>query len=669
MNEYQLLINYHPSDREIAHQIYDMLQAKGVSCQLLPRVASMETHFEVLDQIEKTMASSGALLVVLSEAALQDDWVLANTQYSCDLAARRTMLVIYQVEDLPEDHPFKLYFPQAVVITDFKKKGQYSRLLNTVKRVLGNPDAKNAFRPRVLSKKFIKGAVSFVVVLSLLSGVGRYVYPKVVERLQPDPPLEPTPILSDKPFSGESIDQKISVDRRDVPSVDFEEAPKTSAPFSFEPDIIQEQFTFDEPDLENINVLSASGYYGNNAISEKDKTVVRQQNGVLQVAVAPSSDGENQIHFELPHLMPSDSCHYLGVRFLLEDYPGWSDEKLENGFGFHHSSLSHDLMFVNIGRRQIQPSPTIYQDLLLSSGWHALEVVRSQDSSRLDIYLDGELIGGASIEGLTKRYEQLSVFLYTQYSTDWINLYIDEVVYGGEAPLKPALQVEDVSYFLMPDEVFYEQSFAEMPSGALLAQGEGFGRVQEDKFIFEISPEHEHEGISFQIPGIIYPEVNYFSFRYRLSNWQQEPWADWGEFSIRLHDPDFMDESGCSIGVFESVYRAEYSLTGGNNRIESLIGSWENFQPGAWHTVEMALRPLDLESGIYLLYYWHDGYQVKQMEVDDLASCLGEGPLVAEFFVDSGFPRQKTLSGEIDEITVGKINFSNWEDFNHAGEE
>lgn len=663
MSECQLLVNFHPADREIAHQILDVLQAKGISCQLLPRVDCLETHFEVLDQIEKTMASSGALLVVLSEAALKDDWVLANVQYCCDLAARRTMLVIYQVEDLPEDHAFNFYLPQAVVVTDIKQKGNYEKLVNPVKRVLGQSDSANAFRPRVLSRKLIKGAVIFVIIGSLLLGVGSFVYPKVVESLQPALPLEPTPVLSDKPFSGESIDQKIIVDRRDVPTVDFEENPKTAAPFYFEPGMIQKQFAFDDPDLDNINVLSSSGYIGNIAISEKDRTVVRQQNGVLQAALAPSSAVENQISFKLPHLMPTDRWDYLGIRFLLKDYPGWSDENRENGFGFNLSSLSHDLITVNIGRRQIQPTPDIHQVHSLSRGWHTLEMVRSKDLTHLDIYLDGGFIGQASIEGLTKQYDQLSVFLYAQYSTDWINLYIDEVVFGGEVPVRPALRPEDRAYFLTPDEVFFVESFKEMPDEAVLAEGAGFGRVLEDAFLFEISPEQDQALIAFQVPDIIFPEMNYFSFRYRLSNWQQEPWADWGALSIRLHHPDYQDGSGCSIGVFESLYRAEYSLTGGNNRIESLIGSWENFQPGAWHTVEMAIRPLDREGGTYRLYYWHDGYQVRQMEIKDLASCLGQGPLTAQFIVDSGFPRQKSLSGEIDEIRVGKINFEHREDF------
>lgn len=670
MSEYQLLINYHNANSEIAHQIYDAFQAEGVSCRLLPRVDSIETHFEVLEQIEETISAKGALLVVLSGAAIKDDLILANAQYSCDLAERRTMLVIYQVEKLPEDHPFKLYTPQSVVITDFKKKGSYSKLINTVKRVLGKQDAPNAFRLRVLSRKFIKQVSIIVTIFSFLLGVGSYIYPKVRESLQPEPPLSPTPILAENPFSGESIDQKIIVDRRDVPSVDFEGNPEDYAPFSFDPGVIHQQFVFDDATLDNINVMSLSGYLGIIAISEKDKTIVRQQNGVLQVAVAPSDEhDENHISFGIPHLIQSESFNYLGIRFKLKDYPGWSDEKLENGFGFGLSSHPNDLFAVNIGRRKIQPSPYIHKDLLLSDGWHAMEIVNVPESSQMDIYLDGELIGSASDEWVANSFDQLHVFLYAQYSTEWISLYIDEILFGGEYPSNPSLEAEDAAYYITPDEVFYHNPFDEMPGGNILAQGDVFGRVQDSKFRFDFSPEYDHEVISLQVPDIMISEMNYFSLRYRLTDWQQEPWSDWGEISIYLYDSDLRNASGCSIGVFESIYRAEYFINGGNNRIESLMGSWEDFQPGAWHTVEMAISPLDSEAETYLLQYWHDGCQVRQMEISDLDTCLGVAPLTVEFLVNSGIHRQNSFSGEIDEITVGKIDFGTREDFNNAGEE
>ena len=132
MNKKQVFINYIPEDRVVAEQIRDWLTAEGIVCAMLTEVDSLEAHFRVVAQVEDTIEAKGALVVVLSKAALKSCWLISNAQYSCELAARRPVLVVYQIEDLPQDHPLALYYAQAAVIHASKKVADPStRLVNT----------------------------------------------------------------------------------------------------------------------------------------------------------------------------------------------------------------------------------------------------------------------------------------------------------------------------------------------------------------------------------------------------------------------------------------------------------------------------------------------------------------------------------------------------------
>ncbi|MCJ7626019.1 MAG: toll/interleukin-1 receptor domain-containing protein, partial [Anaerolineaceae bacterium] len=331
MNEQQVFINFVPQDLETANQIREKLEAENISCYMLPAVDDMETHFKVVQQIESMIDAKGAIVTIVSREALKNNWIISNAQYSCELAGRRTMLVIYQIEEIPQNNPLALYYAQAVVINASRKTDtSFSKLVNNAKRILQRIDVPDTFRPRRIPQKIIKRIVVITAVLGMLLGIGNYFLQMISEANRNLPQVIATPVVFDDPFSGESLDQGIIIDRRYVPESMPPGNPQAEAPFHFQPEYIYKRFSFDDPALENVNPIDEGGYSG--SITLADQYIIRQTNGVLQYAVAPQINGgvgNSGFHstWFFNHLIQTGDFEYMGLRFRIDDYQGWwSDE-------------------------------------------------------------------------------------------------------------------------------------------------------------------------------------------------------------------------------------------------------------------------------------------------------------------------------------------------------
>jgi hypothetical protein len=105
---------------------------------------------------------------------------------------------------------------------------------------------------------------------------------------------------------------------------------------------------------------------------------------------------------------------------------------------------------------------------------------------------------------------------------------------------------------------------------------------------------------------------------------------------------------------------AEYKYRTAQRWIFGWSGSQENFSPGYWHTMEMIIKPLLPGGERFVLQYLHDGCLVgnEVHEIEDAEYYLGGYPFTVNFTVSAGDHRQQVFSGEIDDITIGSIDFN-----------
>ena len=657
MNEQQVFINFVPQDLETAHQIREKLEAENISCYMLPAVEDMETHFKVVLQIESMIDAKGAIVTIVSREALKNNWIISNAQYSCELAGRRTMLVIYQIEEIPQNNPLALYYAQAAVINASRKTDtSFSKLVNNVKRILQRTDVPDTFRPRRIPQKIIKRIVVITAVLGMLLGIGNYFLQMISEANRNLPQVIATPVIFDDPFSGESLDQGIIIDRRYVPESMPPGNPQAEAPFHFQPEYIYKRFSFDNPALENVNAIDEGS---SPPIPDAGQYIIQQTNGVLQYAIAPQINGgvgNSGFHEGWPYfyLIQTGDFEYMGLRFRIDDYQGWSDE---NNLNMAYINLTYSesgvgLSAINLTNQSIETTGPSTGTILLGSDWHVLEFIPDTQSGRLNIFLDGELIDQSGEMPDMNTFARLDLWFDILSSTDWITLSIHEVIFGGQTPKQQAVEAEDAAYYITPDEILNQYTFDVFPSEDMQVNGQQYIRVSDGKLKFNINDKKDNSGVALQIPIKPISEMNYFSMRYRYTDYQKEYWSEWGRLWIWLRNPYFKSE----IGVAISRYGADYTYKTGNHLEWQVTGSTENFQPEFWHTMEMVIKPLEADTNRYLLQYWHDGCLVGEHEIEHAEYYLSDTYNV-DIEINPGIHSQQNYSGEIDEITIGFIAF------------
>jgi len=352
----------------------------------------------------------------------------------------------------------------------------------------------------------------------------------------------------------------------------------------------------------------------------------------------------------------------------IEPYQGWSDANLPNQavFGFTHQTMP--LVMIDLSRGRIEtPNGGLFD---AGPSWHTLEVLVDPLTHTFDVYLDGEWINQSSVMPEVNTFIQFYMFLSVPYATEWVNFYIDELVYGGSQSLTTTLESDELPYKITPDEVLYFNTFDVESIEELLTDGHPFVRLLAGKIAFDFPTAIDGNNIVLSVPAGPVNEVNYFAMKYRFTEAQEDPWSKWGEISIQLNYLANMDDQEWTISVSETRYRADYFFATGKNKINGWRGSMENYQPGFWHSMEMVIIPVNLEADAFNLQFWHDGCLVGQQLIDDIEDFLGENPLRVDFVINSGHNRQQIFSGEIDDITVGFIAFPGLEKGgNHENEE
>jgi hypothetical protein len=659
MTQQTIFINHVLKDIHIARQIQEQLQVEDIPCYLPPQVTNLHDHYDVVHHIEELVSDQSAMVVVLSQAALGDEWFVSNVQYACELSGRRTVLVILQIDDVPKDNPIGLYYAQAAMLKATNQAElPLQKLVTMLKRVLHRKDAPKTFHQRRLPLKVIGWAFGIAAIGAFVLGVSSYFLPWYSNLMSPRLPAIATPVIFSDPFSGDSIDRGIIVDRRSLPDMPPSGDPQAEAPFFFQPSYVHKRFSFDDPALENLDVLNIGSQYGNRSITPKDQTASRQIQGSLQVSLGPGEGIDSKfIKFGFPHLFSTKDMPYIGVRFYLEDYAGWSDADLTNFIGFSTTLSDHHLCLIDVGRGRILNEQGEVLDES-GIGWHSLEIMPSTADQVMRIYLDGDEIGQQALDMGVDKYAQLSLYLSARYATDWINIYIDELVFGGERPLFSAASARDLTYLITPDVVLYYETFDENPAFPVEINGIG-AMIRNGTFQFSIPEGREDVNINVTIPAQPINLMNYFSMKYRIQDFQTDPWSEWGSISIELPNSDLALETGwSSIGVSNSRYGAEYILKAGKNLHFGGSGSWENFQPGTWHVMEMVIKPGSVLNDQYLIQYWHDHILIGEHGFSDVEYFLGGHPFNVAFSINSGRYRQVDFKGEIDEIMVGQIDFS-----------
>jgi len=662
----QVFLHFIKQDLPIAQSISEHLRAEGITCFMLPEIEDVEAHFKVLQALEGIIAAGGALVLVVTSESLKSNLLIANAQYACELAGRRTVLVIYQAGDIPEQNPLALYYAQAAVIhAGSAPQRSLVKLVNHVKRVLARSDAPQALRPRRMPRKLVKRLGIGTAVLGVLLGAGNFFVPRILQQRQALPQIIATPVVFEQPFSGESLERGIISDRRFVPQPAASGDPQQEAPFYFAPAYIHKRLSFDDEIFENVNVLDDGRDSG--AITAQDQLIIHQTSGMLQVAAAPQ-DANTQKNTGLGfgrsinYVISSGSMEYLGLRFRLDDYRGWSDasQALSLNLGLFSPQSFIGLADFNLQSRSIFTSSDGQQaDHFLDADWHTLEFTPDPSSRRLNIHLDGERIGQTDPLPTTDQWMRLSFWMDVRATSDWLNFYLDEVVFGGSQPPTAASQAQDASFKFTPDEVLFQSALdGPFPEEVIVEEGLAFP-ISNGVFRFDIPSRAESHSTVIRIPAQPVERMNYYAMRYRITDQQPEFWSTWGYIGIKFNSPALERDQGSTIGVEASRYGAEYSYFAGRNLIDGARGSDENFQRGYWHTMEMLIIPVSGQEGRYLLQYWHDGNLVGENEIEPIEYFLASAePFWVKFEAYAGQDRRQAFTGEFDEIIMGYIDFS-----------
>jgi hypothetical protein len=129
-----------------------------------------------------------------------------------------------------------------------------------------------------------------------------------------------------------------------------------------------------------------------------DLFLVKQSKGVLQLSASAQDIRDRLLDVRFNYLFDLSNTTYIGIRFRMEDYQGWTDVQDQIVGSINISSYLH-LVDFNINKQTIS-IPWISDDLYeLGDEWHALEFVINPDTFWATISLDEKkLEQGTSIQ-------------------------------------------------------------------------------------------------------------------------------------------------------------------------------------------------------------------------------------------------------------------------------
>jgi len=655
MEKGYVFLNYVQEDLNEAQQIQDELMHSGIEVFFPGNTDSLSSVKQMVGKIENLIDQNGVMVVVLSKKALEDNDFISNTQLCFEMSGKRQSLVIWKKENLPDDHAITLYYPRSIIVNAARKSDYtFQRIVSNVKRLLGKEiNRRVAHQP--ISKRTVFTLIWIVGLVALLGGIAQFIYSQYQIR-QTAIKAAQEPVVINVPFSNESIDQGFIVDESSVPIFESTIDPSKEAPFYFEPAVINKRITFNDPKFEN-SVDFASLGLDAYPINEENRRNIIQHDGVLQISGLAQDEEVNDIITNINHFYSPSDTSYIGIRFKLEDYLGWSDYIRPSGIKIFTWSMANiDFPFVGIfpSQQTISSKGDEQNTAVLGTNWHTLEIEFSKTGNSYILYLDGKKFD----EGHTPLRDfdlmNLTFGYQLQSTTDWMSFSIDEIIYGNNDLIQPAKEAEQANYHYKPTEIFYTD---EINNSTVIRQF-----IKESNHL-EIKNSQINLGLPsgfsgyqpiLDIPAKKVDATNYFAIKYRVNETTPVSWTNSGYFELVTGQKNNQDE--CQASISSSLVTAEYRIATGMNDIKISSGSEENFQIGYWHTIEMVILPDPGEDQQYSLFFWHDDKLVGEQAIRNSVSCIDfQAPLHFYLNLFAGDDTSSDISIDFNNLVLGYV--------------
>ena len=644
-----VLLNFVPEDKAAAEKLKDGLVNCGFSVVMPGETTSLQATERLIKEIETVAEKNGLMVLVLTKNAIHDNLFISNTQYFCELAGKRQTLLICKMEEVPRENPVALYYPRAITINASSDETKWMPKVEESARRLAGLLTSSHSSPRRISKRAIQSITWIVASLAILGGIGSFFMDFYNERqaiIEAAKAAAQEPVVINEPFQNESIDQGLIVDQRFLPSYVAAGDPSAEAPFSKEPAFVSQRLTFDDPRFENTIDNSMIGFQ-NVSIREEDFKLINQQNDVLHIAATTSEEIKQKIFIPIKYFYSVSDVSYMGIRFRIEDYQGWSD--IDKPMGGYIGTDDFPLGILDLSKQTISNGD---KTVFLGTTWHALESVIDADTNTITVLLDGEEL--AKLHELPASYDLTYLFFQVSldYSTDWASLDIDEIVYGGDAPVSTHKEPEDAIYNFTVDDPIYENSFSDLSINQYITSNQNAFSVEDGKLQVHFNQGLQSDQANIRIPTEPITETNYYSLKYRIVDTPNKYWTYNGFLDISIQNMNFDDSTqlSCQTSLHSSLYRIQTSP----QEMQEIVGSVDNFQAGLWHTMEIVIVPTTENNNFYTIQFWHDNILMteKTIENPDLFTD-DSSPLFVGYSIYPGDLSFGPITVEIDEITRG----------------
>lgn len=650
MEQKKVFINSIQDDTDFAREVKKSLEDAEIEVILSAPQVTFEGITSLVKKIEEVIEQSGVMLVILSEQAARDPLLISNTQLWFELAGKRQALLFCRKEEVKNDQSIALYYARAVQVGAQKNEDiTIAKTVEAARRMLGLEKSQGVIHKRLL-KKSAAWLAGGLAVLTLAAGILSY-YAKQYQQTQEAIKAAQAPVIFNTPFAQESIDQGVTVISREHPVYQSTEDPEAQAPFHFEPDIVAKRIEFDDPRFEKTLDFSIIGLE-NNTISNSDQLYFEQNHGVLQFSGNSNSRDPLSITVPIYHVNDPLNTSYIGIRFRLEDYQGWNDIEQENNAGFGSNLFS--ISDLNLSKQLILEPMNWENQRFLGDDWHTLEAILSYSEDATQVYLDGEpffskqgVFNGYQVYTLMINFEVLS-------STEFVNFYIDEIIYGSNEKSAPAESPEEAEFHYKPEESLLRKPMEEEQE--IRIQNPDRVDIREGVLTMAVPPDQPDNATILFFP-IQRAEENYFALKYKFSDASTPSWMNNGFLEINLQVDDADSSQNQYIpSVSTNLFQAGYFHTTGINMIDGFNGSIENYTQGGWHTMEMLITPASSDLQDYKLQFWHDGQMIGERELTIFETYLEEKRnLLVGIHFFGGVGMSEPVSVDVADLTIGSI--------------
>ncbi len=629
-----IFINCIADDRPLAEALAGELARAGLACCLPPSELTVQANNAMVATIRRIAEQNGILIALLSPAAEQDAVFLSNLQLMSEAAHTRQALLIVRIGVQHQERALQLFYSQALVLRVGQNPQQHlARIVHHAQQLLGQATAP---QPQRRLNPLLGWLLALLVILLSLVAAAQYTRPRSPTT---QPTVTATPVLLYIPFGEQTNDMGLEVDVRSLPP-DPPPTDAAQAAFAFSSPVLLELQDFSNPAMDGSYDGSAWNI-NYDSFADIERFAVLQSDGVLRVAIAPQAQQSDFTLFSR-YGFSLQQLNYIGMRVRILPYTGQRYESTAIGWslGLNSSGGFTSLAYFDMLRKP------------LSEGWHTLELRRSASADEVTLYLDGSPLGSTALKNPldAQRLLQLTLSVRTFNTTDWVELQLDEVRFGADAPLPQAQDPQQAVTRFQPQVTLWEETFADVDLLPARLQGpDGTFSFADGRLRFEIAPK---TGAEMVVPGRTLKEANYWAVRYRLTNPTADPWEVWSSLSLSLRNAN--DPFSLTFNLPRDGYNFA-GWSGPNTGLSINALSPLARQPELWHTMEVFVQPLGSGEALFQVQYWWDGIligieRIQQAELFVDANAPLE--LVLHFSTDSS---TQPLRGEIDNWLIGQL--------------